>query len=112
VGDEVLARLPALVGVVLAREQERLQDRPAVDLVGDLLRVLGDDREQVREQLVLEGCEVRGDGEAAVVAVVGGVDRLVRRDRDDGVGNPRPVQAAARLMFALFRNLRPSSSLR
>jgi hypothetical protein len=115
-GDEVLARLAALVGVMLAGEQERLQDRRAVDLIGDFVGVLGDDREQVPEQLVLQRREVRGDGEAAVVAVRGGVDRLVRRDGDDGVGGPRPVvaavQAAARLMFALFRNLRPSSSLR
>ena len=58
VRDEVLAGLAALVGVVLAGEQERLQDRLAVDRRGDLVRVLGDDREQVREQLVLERREV------------------------------------------------------
>jgi hypothetical protein len=47
VGDEVLARLAALVGVVLAGEQERVQDGLAVDRLGDLVRVLGDDREQI-----------------------------------------------------------------
>ena len=81
-GDEVLAGLAALVGVVLAGEQERAQDAPAVDLVGDLVGVLGDDREQVAEQLVLERREVVGQRQLAVVAVLGTVDRPVRGDRD------------------------------
>jgi hypothetical protein len=79
-GDEVLARLAALVGVVLAGEQERLQDGLAVDLVGDLVGVLGDDREQVGQQFVLERCDVARDRDRAVVAVLGDVDRLVRGD--------------------------------
>ena len=122
-GDEVLAGLPALVGVVLAGEQERLQDGVAIDLLGDLVGVLGDDREQVLQQLVLERREIVGDLDAAVVGAVRDVDRLVRRDRDDG---PIPVlgdraaavdrglldQAACRLMFALVRNCLPSSSRR
>jgi len=82
VGDEVLAGLAALVGVMLAREQERLEHRLAVHLVGDLFGVLGDDREQVGQQLVLERRDVGGDRYRAVVAVLGDVDRLVRRDRD------------------------------
>ncbi len=54
VGDELLARLAALVGVVLAGEHERADDRVAVDGLGDLLGVLLDDREQVGEELALE----------------------------------------------------------
>ena len=64
VGDEVLAGLAALVGVVLAGEQERLQHGLAVDLVGDLVGVLGDDREQVGQQLVLERRDVARDRHA------------------------------------------------
>jgi hypothetical protein len=123
VRDEVLARLAALVGVVLAREQERLEHLLAVHRRGDLVRVLGDDREQVLQQLVLERREIVRDLDAAVVGAVRDVDRLVRRDRDDG---PVPVlgdragavdrglldQAACRLMFALVRNCLPSSSRR
>jgi hypothetical protein len=69
VGDEVLAGLAALVGVVLAGEQERVQDGLAVDRLGDLVGVLGDDREQVREQLVLERRQVVRNAQRAVVAV-------------------------------------------
>ena len=54
VGDEVLARLAALVGVVLAGEHERLHDGVAVDGLGDLVGVLLDDREEVGEELALE----------------------------------------------------------
>ena len=54
VDDEVLARLAALVGVVLAGEHERLHHAVAVDGLGDLVGVLLDDREQVREQVALE----------------------------------------------------------
>ena len=80
--DEVLAGLPALIGVVLAGEQERLQDGVAIDLLGDLVGVLGDDREQVREQFVLERRDVGRDADRTVIAVLGDVDGLVRRDRD------------------------------
>ena len=89
VGDEVLAGLAALVGVVLAGEQERLQHGLAVHLVGDLVGVLGDDREQVGQQLVLERRDVARDRQRAVVAVLGDVDRPVRGDRDDR-GEPSP----------------------
>ena len=117
-GDEVLAGLAALVGVVLAGEQEGAQDRAAVDLVGDLVGVLGDDREQVAEQLVLERREIVGQRERAVVAVLGTVDRTVRGDRDRRQ-NVRlvavAVQAAAgvaRLGVLLVRYCRPSSKRR
>jgi hypothetical protein len=48
--------------VVLAGEHERLDDRVAVDGLGDLLRVLFDDREQVADELTLELGEVGGGG--------------------------------------------------
>jgi hypothetical protein len=82
VGDEVLTGLAALIGVVLAGEQERIQDGLAIDRLGDLVGVLGDDREQVREQLVLERRQVVRNPERAVVASRGAVDRPVRGDRD------------------------------
>ena len=94
-GDEVLAGLAALVGVVLAGEQERAQDGRAVDRVGDLVGVLGDDREQVTEQLVLERRQVVGQRKRAVVAVLGEIDRPVCGDRDRGDGGIAvAVQAA------------------
>jgi hypothetical protein len=122
VRDEVLAGLAALVGVVLAGEQERAQDRVAVDRLGDLVRVLGDDREQVGQQLMLERRQVVGDRQRAVVAVVGGVDGAVRGDRDrrgrlgraarDDGAVPVLAQAAARLGLLLIRYRRPSSNRR
>jgi hypothetical protein len=135
--DEVLARLAALVGVVLAGERERAQDGAAVDRLGDLVGVLGDDREQVGEQLVLERREVGRDLDAAVVEALGPVDRTVRGDGDRRVrvgrgraaGDQRQVavrgaqlvvaetlvsaiQAAASVVSLLVRYRRPSSSRR
>jgi hypothetical protein len=109
--------------VVLAREQEGAQHRLAVDVVGDLVGVLGDDREQVAEQLVLERRQVVGQRERAVVAVLGAVDRLVRGDRDRrrAVDQLRremlavavqAAAAAARLGSLLIRYRRPSSRCR
>jgi hypothetical protein len=121
VGDEVLARLAALVRMVLAREQERVQDRLAVDRLGDLVGVLGDDREQVGQQLVLERRQVVGDRQRAVVAVLGPVDGAVRGDGDRrrvlgqraiAVAVNGAVQAAARLGLLLVRYCRPSSNRR
>jgi hypothetical protein len=130
-GDEVLARLAALVRVVLAREEEGAQDRTAVDRVDDLVGVLGDDREEVGQQLVLERRQVVRDRQRAVVAVLDAIDGTMRRDRDGRfgvekatVGLPRPglraeapvavgaVQAAARLGLLLIRYCCPSSSRR
>ena len=51
--DELLARAAALVGVVLAGEDERGCDRVAVDRNERVLGVLLDDREQIGEQLAL-----------------------------------------------------------
>jgi hypothetical protein len=140
VDDELLARLAALVGVVLARERERAQDGAAVDRLDDLVGVLGHDREQVREQLVLERRQVGGDLDAAVVRALGAVDGAVpgdgdRRvvglgraagdDRRAGLGRRRggarvlvaetlvsAVQAAASVVSLLVRYRRPSSSRR
>ena len=50
VNDEVLAGLPALIGVVHACVHERFLDPVAVDHGGGLVGVLLDDREQVAEQ--------------------------------------------------------------
>jgi hypothetical protein len=126
VDDEVLAGDAALVGVVLAGEREGVQDGLAIDRLGDLVGVLGDDREQVREQLVLERREVVRDRDGAVVGALGPVDRTVRGDRDgrvgvglgraagdDGRGLLAPaVQAAASVISLLVRYRRPSSSRR
>jgi hypothetical protein len=49
-GDEVLARPPTLVGMVLAGEQEGGGDRVAVDAEAGLVGVLLDDREQVAQE--------------------------------------------------------------
>ena len=94
VHDEVLAGAAPLVGVVLAGEHERLHDALAVDGGGDLVGVLGHDREQVGQQLALERREVGRDvGGDAVRA--GAVDRHMTRDRDrpvpDRCVRERPV---------------------
>jgi hypothetical protein len=121
VDDEVLAGDAALVGVVLAGEREGVQDGLAVDRLGDLVGVLGDDREQVREQLVLERREVVRDRDGAVVGALRPVDRAMRGDgdgrvvgagaglggaaRDDGRRSPRFIprgRAADRLGADLF----------
>jgi len=111
VGDELLARLAALVGVVLAREHERLDDELAVDGLGDLVSVLLDDREQVREELALELGEVGGRGlqPERGVPVESAVDWPVGLDADRAIGVLRG-QAAA-LCVLLARNVSPSSSV-
>jgi hypothetical protein len=50
VGDEVLAGLPPLVGMALAREGEGSLDGLGVDRPQVVVAVLGDDREEVAEQ--------------------------------------------------------------
>ena len=49
--------------------------------------MLGDDREQVGEQLVLERREVGRDLDGAVVDALGAVDRAMRGDGDRPVGD-------------------------
>jgi hypothetical protein len=77
--------------VVLAGEHERADDRVAVDGLGHLVSVLLDDREQVLEQLALEGRQVVGPVGECDVRVVREVDRTVAGDRDRAV-----VSGAAR----------------
>jgi hypothetical protein len=86
--DEVLAGLAALVCVVLAGEDERLDHAVAVDGLGDLVGVLLDDREQVREQVLLEAREVAGDRRAGAGVRRGMVDGRVRGDRDGALRGP------------------------
>ena len=90
VGDEVLAGLAALVGVVLAGEDERLADALAVDLADDLVGVLLDDREQVGEQRALELGEVGRRVRRRRVRVILAIDRRVaRRPRPGGARGAR-----------------------
>jgi hypothetical protein len=126
VHDEVLAGAAALVGVVLAREREGLHDAAAVDLLGDLVGVLLDDREQVGEQLALERREVVGDVRGRAVRVERAVDGPVAGDGDRDLPVQRAArdrrigawlillrrrQAACRRVVSLVRYLSPSSSL-
>ncbi|HET8952964.1 MAG TPA: hypothetical protein VFN44_20745 [Solirubrobacteraceae bacterium] len=96
--DEVLARLPALVGVVLTGEHERLHDAVAVDGLGDLVGVFLDDREQVREQVLLEPREVARDRRAGARVRRGVIDRGVPGDRD---GALRRTTRDGRLLAAV-----------
>jgi hypothetical protein len=117
--DELLARHPPLVGVVLAGEYERLRDALAVDGLGDLVGVLLDDREQVREQVLLEAREVGRDRAARLGVRRGMVDRRVAGDRDGALrraaGDRRLLVAAAYAAIGigeLVRYRRPSSRRR
>jgi hypothetical protein len=108
--DELLTRPTPLVGVVLAGEHERLHDAAAVDVLGDLVGVLGDDRKQVREQLALDRREVRRDVDRQRAGrVLGTVDRPVAGDGDGLV--LCGTQAACGIV-SLVRYRSPSSSLR
>jgi hypothetical protein len=114
-----------LVGVVLAGEHERPHHALAVDRLGDLVGVLGDDREQVGEQRALDRRQVGRDvGGQRRRRVVGAVDGSVARDGDGRVrlrrasGHAsapfvllRRVQAACRVV-SLVRYRSPSSSRR
>ena len=80
VDDEVLAARPALVRVALAGEDERPLDEPAVDLLGGLVGVLLDDREQVAEQDALVVGELgRRPGGRGLVASTGRCRSRARR---------------------------------
>ena len=96
-GDELLAGAPSLVGVVLAGEQERLLDAPAIDLDERLLGMLLDDREEVREQAALG---------------LGQLGRAQRWRGNDDRRDPRRVLAWLYAACSLLgsRYLRPSSS--
>jgi hypothetical protein len=102
--DELLARHPALVGVVLAGEDERRLDLLAVDRDRRRVGVLLDDREDVREQAALELGEV-GAVDGRMTLGADGVDRLAAR-----AGDPLPGRSPhAAFAVTSLRNLRPSS---
>ena len=92
VRDELLARLAALVGVPLAGEDERLADPVQVDGADRVVGVLGDDGEEVGEQLPLVRQEVevgsRGRGRRR--------RPLAHADPDVGVGRQVAGRAAVR----------------
>src|SRR4051794_24103943 len=95
VDDEVLARLAALVGVVLAGEQEGVLDPVAVDDDRRLVGVLLDDREEVAEQAALRLREVGAADRRVVIGVLDAVDRQAlaprpRSRRRAPRGGPRP----------------------
>ena len=103
--DELLARHPALVGVVLAGEDERRLDLLAVDLHGRGVGVLLDDREDVGEQAALELGEVRALDrrvDARATASTG----ARRAPVDDPLARRGPHAAFA---VTSLRNVRPSS---
>jgi hypothetical protein len=104
VDDEVLAGQPALVGVVLAGEDERRLDLLAVDLDGRRIGVLLDDREDVGQQAALEVREV-GAVDGRVRAP--GRDLVDRRATDTRALTRRSPYAA--LAVTPLRYLRPSS---
>jgi hypothetical protein len=133
-GDEVLARHPALVAVVHAGVGERLLDARTVDRRRGVVGVLLDDREQVAEQPALRLGQLAGDRQrrgrrrGADRTVTVAIDRRDGVDRgavlvDDrrgarraaavlrgavGGGRARPRQPF-RGGFALLRNRFPSS---
>jgi hypothetical protein len=125
VDDELLAGAAALVGVVLAGEDEGLHDALAVDRLGDLVGVLLDDREEVVQQLGLDGGQVLRDVRRRAVRMQRAVDGPVAGDGDGLVGVQRAArdrrigarlvllgsQAACRRVVSLVRNLSPSSNL-
>ena len=104
--------------MVLAGEHERLHHPLSVDGLRDLVGVLLDDREQVREQVLLELREVDRDRCARPGVRRGVVDLRVRGDGDAAlVGSARDrrllvgAYAAARI-GALLRYRSPSSRRR
>jgi hypothetical protein len=98
--------------VVITGEHERLDDRVAVDGLGDLLGVLLDDGEQVADELALEVGEVGGRLQRSGGAAVGGtIDRPVRLDADSAVTVRLRGGQATALCVLLARNLSPSSSV-
>ena len=102
VGDELLAGLAPLVGVMHARVDERLLDAVAVDLerrVIRVIRVLLDDREQVAEQLLLERRQIGALHERVRGRVTEAIDALAHRG-DRGRG-----RALSRLRAVLRRRV-------
>ena len=78
VGDEVLAGLAPLVGMVDARVDERLLDATAVDRGRSVIGVLLDDREQVTEQFLLKRRQVGARDQRVGRRIADAVDPLTR----------------------------------
>jgi hypothetical protein len=87
VGDEVLAGAPPLVGMVLAGEDERLQDPLAVDVDRALVGVLLHDGEEVGQQLLLGRGELDRGRRGGLRLRRRAVDRAP--SRGDARGQPR-----------------------
>jgi hypothetical protein len=107
-GDEVLARLAALVGVALAGEREGTLDRRPVDPVVAVDLVLADDREEVAQQGPFLGRQVLGD----VVDGGRGPVRLLGADLDVAAAIDRggcPVVLRFPFYVRSLRYRRPSS---
>ena len=95
VDDELLARLAALIGVVLAREEEGVLDALAVDLDRRVVGVLLDDREEVAEQPPLGLGQLGAEHRLVRLGVRDAIDRdalggrvraVARRRRGGGLG--------------------------
>ena len=92
--------------MVLAGEHERLHDAAAVDRLGDLVGVLLDDGEEVREQVALDLREVLGGVGERSVGVIRAIDRPVPGDRDRAVlGRVGPGRAAGDRRLSVLRGL-------
>ena len=88
---------PGVGGVVLAGQIDPPHDPVAVDDLGDLVGVLLDDREQVRQQVLLDLRQVARDRRAAARVRRGVIDRRVPGDRHGALGR---AAGDRRLLFA------------
>jgi len=106
--DELLPGLAALVGMVLAREEERALDQVAVDVDDRLVGVLLDDREEVGQQPPLERREL-GATDLGGVAL-GMLDLIDRRAPRRQAATAVGAEAVAAVV-AVLRNRWSSSCL-
>jgi len=126
VGDEVLARSPALVGVALAGEGEGALDGLGVDLARALDAVLLDHRQQVAEQGALvvgqllsevgqrhdrRGLAATGANPRVTLAIGGSLRAVGPAPVASGfdAASLAPLGCSSWVVFALLRNRLPSS---
>jgi hypothetical protein len=127
VGDEVLAGLTALIGVVQAGVDERLLNPGSIDRDRRVLGVLLDDREQIPEQAPLGRSQLGPLDRAALVGPIEAVDRRPGSDQRRSLRRGLsavpvlragcaiagvflgPTAQALRWRFPLLRYRRPSS---